>query len=508
MHLRVKGRGATLAGVAALAAAAAALAIAPTAGAAVTASQITTPANPSYYVNNDANGQKITISGTSNGTTGDAVDILCYFGNHFDPVSANVPVNADGSFSTIASLHPVEDTECTLHAVPAGTTPADVSPYTGPTIGIGENFTYKNGGAPYDYYDWAQQSKGAFDYQSLGSCGVEDGYLYDPTFVLTTTTFNCDAYLWGDAGLSSSNDRSELQVDGANAYAPSYAQGINASATGFPAFTYSYSVNRKTGDYVLHETDPIVKCLDPTFPPNASSCPSFVSTGIVDHRTITQNHDGEIAWVTDVFKSTDGKPHKLDLLWENDNKFHPSPSGSSALLEYKFPGQSGYSTHLVGDTVSLPAKPGTIDIRMQGAADGDTTTGRGAIVYDRPVTSAQFFHVHTDWAGFLAHQTAKVTGKSSAQFRFAYVQDYHQATVDKLARLASATFKGCIVPKVTGKSLAKAKSALERAGCSVGKVSQAFSATVKKGDVVSEKPGSGSHLAYLAKVALVESKGK
>jgi uncharacterized delta-60 repeat protein len=66
----------------------------------------------------------------------------------------------------------------------------------------------------------------------------------------------------------------------------------------------------------------------------------------------------------------------------------------------------------------------------------------------------------------------------------------------------------CIVPKVKGKTLKAAKRAIKRAHCSVGKVTRAFSAKVKRGRVISQKPKPGRKLAAGSKVRLTLSKGK
>ena len=58
-----------------------------------------------------------------------------------------------------------------------------------------------------------------------------------------------------------------------------------------------------------------------------------------------------------------------------------------------------------------------------------------------------------------------------------------------------------------GKTLAAAKAAISAAHCSTGKVSRAFSKTVK-GRVLSQSPAAGKKLAEGAKVNLVVSKGK
>lgn len=65
----------------------------------------------------------------------------------------------------------------------------------------------------------------------------------------------------------------------------------------------------------------------------------------------------------------------------------------------------------------------------------------------------------------------------------------------------------CRVPKVTGKRLAAAKAAITHAHCAVGKVTTVFSARVKKGRVVSQRPAPGTTLAARSKVRLTVSRG-
>jgi PASTA domain-containing protein/PKD domain-containing protein len=66
----------------------------------------------------------------------------------------------------------------------------------------------------------------------------------------------------------------------------------------------------------------------------------------------------------------------------------------------------------------------------------------------------------------------------------------------------------CVVPKVVGKTLRKAKSALKARHCKTGTVRRAYSAKVKKGRVLRQRPKAGKQLANGAKVNLVVSRGK
>lgn len=66
---------------------------------------------------------------------------------------------------------------------------------------------------------------------------------------------------------------------------------------------------------------------------------------------------------------------------------------------------------------------------------------------------------------------------------------------------------GCVVPKVTGKSLGAAKAAIATAHCTTGKVTKVKSSK-KKGTVIKQSPRAGKHLAAKSKVSLTVSKGK
>jgi hypothetical protein len=74
---------------------------------------------------------------------------------------------------------------------------------------------------------------------------------------------------------------------------------------------------------------------------------------------------------------------------------------------------------------------------------------------------------------------------------------------------ATATFKAlCIVPKTKGKKLAAAKTAIKKAHCAVGKITKAYSAKVKKGRVISQKPKAGAREQPGTSVKLKVSKGR
>jgi hypothetical protein len=68
--------------------------------------------------------------------------------------------------------------------------------------------------------------------------------------------------------------------------------------------------------------------------------------------------------------------------------------------------------------------------------------------------------------------------------------------------------QACIVPRLKGASLASARSRLARAHCALGKVTRAYSTSVKSGRVIRSNPGAAANLAAGTKVGLQLSKGR
>src|SRR5215469_2999397 len=230
------------------------LVVTPAARAAITASQITTPSNPSFFIaDEDTTSQPFAVAGTTTGASGGAqVDLRCYFAGTSIKVKGNVPLNSDGSFSVpAADLNKILGLTCQLKAVPAGKTPADLTPFAGPVVGVGSRETSRitggpNNGEAYDYSLDAQQQTAAFNYASLGSCGLHNGFLYDAAYANTTVTFACNAGLLS-ADSPNTPTRSELQVDGVDAYAPTQAFLISPGGAGLPPLTDTYTVDKATG---------------------------------------------------------------------------------------------------------------------------------------------------------------------------------------------------------------------------------------------------------------------
>jgi Ca2+-binding RTX toxin-like protein len=65
----------------------------------------------------------------------------------------------------------------------------------------------------------------------------------------------------------------------------------------------------------------------------------------------------------------------------------------------------------------------------------------------------------------------------------------------------------CVVPRVVGKTLARARAAIRKGRCRVGKINRRFSTRRKKGRVLRQSPVGGRRLAVGAKVSLTIGKG-
>jgi PASTA domain len=516
-------------------AALAALVLALPASASITTTNITTPGGHFVYqmYNDAASSNTFAIAGTtdSDATAADKVDVVCYYGGGYPPryytVATNVPLASNGTFSLpTASLGAVSDSECQLRAVRAGTAAFDnKAAFKGPVLLTSENDPFNTFGGPNDgklrgFYNYAQQPQAANDFEDLTDGGLWDSYLFSKSYGVDTTVFYANAYLWRGNNAGVSNTRSEVQIDGKDAYGPGSASSLiyrsgacpptcdgSQDNAGFPSFSYSFVQNHSSGDSVIHETDSFASCTgNPAYPPTHATCPSFTSTGVKDDRTIVQNQSGHVVLITDNYSSTDGHQHSIDLLYENDqylNRSKPADTG------YVIPGQSGYAVRHLGDTLTVPDRPDTVYVKNVAVADGDPYTGQGAITYSVAPSQIKFIcpPTYSDTC-FTMHYSATVPATGSLTYKFGYSTDYTTAEVQSEAVGIQHSYTPCVVPKLKGKKLRAAKALLANAYCGVGKIKKARSKKIKKGRVISSRPGAGVTKPYGFPVNLKVSRGK
>jgi hypothetical protein len=407
------------------------------ANAAVTSSNITAPADGSHYLVTDASPPAgVSVTGTSNGTTGDFVDVRCYERtDHWDFVQDNVAVAAGGSFSATMSSDDPYGT-CILRAVPHGLAPTgDASPFTGPTVTGEQNLSYKistgpNAGKVYDLYLLFQGVNAMNDYVSATDGGLWDSRLQYPNGYSST-------YLWYEnAALTGSEDgppaRSFLQVDGRNAYGPRAARDLFPSNPGFPELTFDASRDPGTGNTTIHETDPIVVCPNETpFPPDAGACPQFNSAGVRLERTLFTDDGGLQVHITDTWRSTDGAVHNISPHYDQW-VFGRDPQNVDVPVGLKLPWIGDFQTFST-NTVFPGPSPGAGSIFVRGkndAPDGDATYPRGAVSFDlapaevRRVSNQEFT---------LHNENVSVPAGGTAVTREDFVMSQAQATVDAKA---------------------------------------------------------------------------
>jgi hypothetical protein len=405
--------------------------------AAVTSSNITAPDDGSHYLITDANpAATVPVTGTSNGTTGDFVDIRCYErADHWDDVQDNIAVAAGGSFSTTMSTDDPYGT-CILRAVPHGLAETgDASPFTGPTVTTEYNQSYRvasgpNAGTVYDFYVLFQGASAMNDYVSATQGGLWDSRLQYANGYSST-------YLWyGNAGLPGSEPspagRSFLKVDGRNAYGPRSARDLFENNAGLPQLTFDASRDPATGNTTIHETDPLVVCPNETpFPPDAGACPQFNSAGVQLERTMITDDGGLQVHVVDTWRSTDGathtiSPHYDQEIWGRDPQVTDVPVG------LKLPWIGDFQT-FTSDTV-FPGPPpgaGSIFVRANnGAPDGSETYPLGAVSFDlapvevRRVANGEFT---------LRNENVTVPAGGTAVTSEDFVMGQSQATVEAKA---------------------------------------------------------------------------
>ena len=349
--------------IAAILTALVALAVAPAAAqAAVTSTQITswTTQNP-----DDAREQPLSALGRQpaerddgdgqrrrarSANSGDEVDVVCYYGpalrsrNSPGPIVVRI-VNNQAVFSTGAVvLRPIAGHACRLRAIPANTeTGPELDTFADQPVAVSEwarglaISSGPNENTAFNYYvddvtftGYAVWSAAGTPVQSLptpykNACGGPEMAPIDAAYDVGNFAIDCAGSLLSD-DLGAFGGRSEVQVDGRNAYDSAAAQGLFTSGSpisqnldGFPTtLGDSLDWDPATGLMSSDATEPFVECDGPNEEkPTAASCPSFVDSGIELKRDITTSDGGRVITMNDTWTSTDGKAHALDLLYDD-----------------------------------------------------------------------------------------------------------------------------------------------------------------------------------------------
>jgi hypothetical protein len=443
------------------------------ASAAVSASRITSPASPAYPLYDEtlaAHQPAFTVSGTTTGTGN--VALRCYYGvgpNEYKSVVKEVPVSA-GAFAVTVDTEALNYAPCVLRAVPVSDTkahpPGSASeeakdPYQGPVI-AGSRFELESNEAVDDYYEFeARSMAGYFDIEAAGACGLVESALYaTSSLVPSADLFGCDATFFEENEPSSgSATRSDLRVDGVDAYMPTTAryleEDLATKIAGAPAISVSETFDGTSGLVTIHEVDPLVRCSpSASFPPTKTGCKEFVSAGVQLERTWQTSGADRVASMTDNWTSTDGAAHTLSALYEQWFAANTEAGGA-----FELPGTGGFAPTTKGELVAPPTGAGAIYYEEDAEAPtvGDGEHPLGAVVYDRPPSEPLSFHEGTD-AGkkigteFNMPYAASIPASGAYTLRMGFVQAYTLAEVQSESEALEAGFAA--TPSVTAPSSA------------------------------------------------------
>jgi hypothetical protein len=378
-----------------------------------TSSQPGTPANAPYLISFDNASTTIRVTGTANAASGDLVDIDCFSGS---PARISrlkrTAVLPGGTFDTgDVSLKTIAGHACRLRAVPAnGGAEDDDSRYAAAQIAVSEAdlpvslASGPNLGAPFNYYvnavtfnSFATWTAAGTPSRSLSSitqypaCGGPSAAPIDANFnVGTNFALDCVGSLLSD-DLGAWGGRSEVQVDGHNAYDPAAAASPFANLGGFPkTLSVSVKFDPTSGLVSSTATEPFVFCSGTNLEtPTAAACVSLVDTGVTLQRTVTTSDDGRVITMTDTWHSSDGAAHTVDLLYDDVVGVQGFGDGNRG---WQFPGQAGFTQYGTGASAPAPTgASGSILVRTDVTApDGDPSQASGAITFDSPPAGFRF----------------------------------------------------------------------------------------------------------------------
>jgi hypothetical protein len=389
--------------------AATALLVPASASAAVTSTSISAPADqfaPAYDWLDGKGPHALRVEGVAGGTGGsDKVDIYCLRrGETTAPVSEDVTVAGTGrDFSAVLDPSlPALRTPCRLRALPTSGIPANLAPFPGPRFfpsGLRDfreqTLANPNVGVLYDTDLNTVTSSGSSTghLESFGGCGLWDARPLDPAVgpdAPARNVFDCAGWA-DDVADFTPPTRSELQVDGRNAFTGAMAtvstSGLPA-VPGRPALTRTASRDAITGVLSLRESTDVVRC--ETQPPaysfaNAAECGRFVSSGVRFVREATMSRDGRVTTMRDRWESADGVAHALDLLLEVD--FSSQQYGIQ--IPWVGPAVAAYPG--AASINGPPAVPASILVRSnRDVPNGEMANPTGAVTFSTAPVSIEF----------------------------------------------------------------------------------------------------------------------
>lgn len=393
------------------------------AGAAVTSSQVTAPADATAYDLDLDHPGTVRLAGTATAAdpSSDKVDIRCTTGSDSVLVMTGVDLTPTGTFDVDLPLFRLDHYSCRLRAVPAGATPSSFAAFDGPTVRVSGHSTNPPDDPSHlsDFMQDVAGPRGYWSAESTSACFLGDTHALDPDTLTDGQLFGCSAIANGDP----TGSRASLQVDGKNAFLPAEAAifGISGSE---PLRDYTRRFDPATGDATLSQTEPVVRCADGSndYTP---TCASWTDAGVTDHAETVGDHGGRLVRHTDTWKNADSAAHNVDVWYQ-------VATGAGASPAWKFPGQSSYSTYGADNSISsVPAGLGSAYVAAD-SSQADYAHPRGSLTWS--VAPAEISFAAPDM--LYLHYRLTVPAGGSTAVTLAYATDGTQAGVDALSQAA------------------------------------------------------------------------
>jgi hypothetical protein len=413
--------------------------------------------NAPYLISFDNASTTIEVKGATNGTPGDLVDVDCFYGSPATLIKlkSKLAVGALGAFDTgNVSLKTIAGHACRLRAVPwnDGSAGDNNSSFAPAQIAVSEadlpvtiSGGPPNGGAPFNFYvnavtfnsfvTWSAAGTPSKSLSSISQhpCGGPNAAPVDANFnVRNNFALDCVGSLLGD-DLGAWGGRSEVQVDGRNAYDPAAAASLFPNLVGLPK-TLAVSVKFDPTSGLVSSTsdEPFVFCSGTNSEtPTPGACVSLVDAGVRLQRAVTTGDDGRVITMTDTWTSSDGAAHAMDLIYDDVVGVQGFGDGNRG---WQFPGQAGFTAFGSGASIPAPAAaPGSILVRTDVTApDGDPNEAFGAITFDSPPAGFRF----ASNSEMEEHRVMPIPAGGSASLTYIYSLGSTSADVTRLALAA------------------------------------------------------------------------
>jgi Glucodextranase, domain B len=398
------------------------------------------------------------VSGTAHNTI--QVDIYCFYDHDTlihtsgssgpTPLNGNtpVPIQPDGTFST--SIEAPDGEPCTLRAIPSSVvlsfvqlnvqtyqTFAYVGSFTGPRFYVGGHEVVENtSSTPINAAELAAQPRAVVVYTAQDAGGAFALYPVEDFAGWISKTIGQDMLGVRPTNATVGNglaDRSEVVVDGNNAYLPSTLDTLVADHSTVPPLSAQMTRSATTGELSMTATAPLRWCAG--YPATNPCAPQ--PTGVSWVRTARSSLNGALTIVHDTFKSTDGRRHTVALELRTGLR----PDG---VIGIRRPGQSTFSTPADGTTVNaMPTGAHTVfatnDLH---GTDGTPNHVVWGLTYS---AKPQFFYAGDDFANdgvyvFAYRYTLTVPAGGSVKRAFAASTAFSSATASAVSTTAQKAF--------------------------------------------------------------------